>query len=168
MKKINLNATARLYGIYLGVFLFLYGVIFRIANFHYTSIWAWVFYLAIPIAILTGVFNYNKKEPFSFKKTMKFGIILSSLGSFIYSVYVYLYNQFLDDSLLQAVREDTLQSYEGRGLTNEQMQLVIDQIDLQMHPAFFSFFVFIRLGIIGILSSLILALFFRFKNRSNT
>lgn len=40
------------HGLYLGLFLTVYGVFFRAAGIHYSAWPAWVFYLAVPLAVL--------------------------------------------------------------------------------------------------------------------
>ena len=57
------------WGLILGGFLVLYGLVFRLAGFHYTSLWTWIFYIALPVAAhLAMRASARAVSPISFKR----------------------------------------------------------------------------------------------------
>jgi hypothetical protein len=87
------------------------------------------------------------------------GIIamVMAIGSALYSVYVFVYNRFIDDSLLVAVRSDRVARLQASGVSGDELARSLERLELSTTPAVFSLNVFIALFVFGVLSSLLVA-----------
>jgi len=145
------------WGAALGGFLVIYGLLFRALELNYKSAWTWLFYLALL------VFGYLALRTASgaglvssFRQAFTLVLLTATLGSAIYSVYVYAYTRFVDDSLLVEVREDLIASSlaitPGSDSEAEQRR----RIEAFTRPGFFAIGLFLRLATVGLLAAVIL------------
>ncbi len=163
------NSPLRLglrWGLALGGFLVLYGLVFRLASFHYTSPWTWIFYIALPVGATFAMRAASRAvSPISFKRLVGTGAITVILGSAIYCVFVYGYNGFIDDSLLRDVRADQTAALAARSLDPESYAAALENVEAFTEPGAFSAAVFLQLSLVGVLASLIPAAIHRRKSR---
>lgn len=145
------------YGIYLGIFLILFGLVFNLGKFHYKSSLGYIFYLAVPVVIFLSLRAYLTNEGIlTFGKGVSVSSIVAVVGCLLYGVYVFIYNTFVDDSLLQLVREDQLKLLESLDLAKADLARRVAQIEFQLKPVFFALSVFVRLTLIGVILSLVI------------
>ena len=137
-------------GLYLGLFLVVYGLLFRLLNLHYSSAWAWIFYIAPIAAVLWGVMRAPETINASYKISLWSGVKISAIGSLIYSIYVYVYNKFIDDSLLRLVYSESIEKL--RDLPDKEEK--IRNVELMTTPELFTLGVFVRLTLVGIVFAL--------------
>lgn len=152
------------YGLIIGGALIVYGIFFRVANIHYSSLLAWVFYLLMPAGVVLVLWAYRKSNASApaFQPGFWAGSLTSVISAALYSVYVFFYNRFIDDSLLQTIITDFRARFIEQGLTGEQFDSAMEQLLAGASPGLFSIGVFIRLAGLGVLFALVLAPLSRF------
>jgi hypothetical protein len=150
--------SALRWGAILGGFLAAYGLLFRLLDLSYKSIWSWVFYIAVPIGGYMALRAARRRGALGgYRRAFAIALLASTVGSGIHAGYVYVYNRYVDDSLLLEVREDLLVSAlkvrPGSGAEAEQRR----RVEAFTRPALFSVAVFLRLVAVGLVSSVVLA-----------
>ncbi len=150
------------YGVYLGGFLVFYGLVFRAFGLDATSPLAIVFYLALPIAIALLLHKARRAGPQSFSQGVLRGAAAIFIGAFIYGVYVYFFNAFIDDTLINSVRERALA---GIDAGDHAAATKIARIDMLTTPHGFAMTIFFQLLIAGSASAFLAAPFFRRTGR---
>ena len=155
------------HGLYLGLFLTVYGVFFRLAGIHYAAWPAWVFYLAVPLAVwLAGRALRTSRGELTFGPGLGTGLLTATVGSAIYSVYVFVYNRFVDDSLPRTIVADFRTRFEELGMPAEEIETQIQLVESFMRPAAFASGVFVRLTLLGFVSALLVTAFLRMRTEA--
>jgi uncharacterized protein DUF4199 len=151
------------YGLRLGGFLWVYGLAFRLLELTAASPLAWVFYLALPVAAVLVLYERRKEGALSYRSGLLLSIGVISIGAAVYAIYVFGFNAFIDDSLIQTARENAFALLAERDLTPEQVASREKFIDLSTTPLGFALYIAIQMIIFGTLTSLLIAAVFRRK-----
>lgn len=151
------------FGWIFGAALIAYGIFYRVADIHYTSPLGWVFYLALPVAAFLALraSQQDRGEPLVFVEATRIGSVTVALASATYCVYVFLYNQFVDDSLLQALLDDQQAKFASLGMSGAELEQALQIVKIMTQPGPFSIVVFVQLFLFGLMSTVILAAFLR-------
>lgn len=146
------------HGLYLGGFLIAYGVFFRFADIGHNSPLGWVFYLSLPVAAFLSLKARANKETQSFTQALSRGGVTILVGALLYAIYVYGFNAFIDDSLIQTVREQAFSKIDS---ADQNAQSRISLIRTLTTPHGFATTIFFQLLIAGIATLFIIAPFAR-------
>lgn len=149
------------YGLYLGGFLTVYGIIFRLLNLPFDSPLGWVFYAALPVFAGAALLAKRRGGTLSYLEGALTTAGLTILGGVIYSIYVFGFNAFVDDTLILAVRETALADLTARGLDASGEAARRQFIDLTTTPLGFAITIAIQMAVAGLVISLIEPVFFR-------
>ncbi len=100
--KESWNQAARV-GLWFGLGLSVYGLAFRLAELHHNSIFAWVFYLALPVAAWLTLKRLRIRgiSPKFVRRAWIATCAAGRLTALVYCLYVWGFNALIDDSLLQ-------------------------------------------------------------------
>ncbi len=149
-----LKTSARKTGLVLGIFLVIFGLIYRYGELDRFPILGWIFYLAIPFFMYRW-YKAIDRTGLDFKTSFKWTFFLSLIGNGIYTVFVYVFNKFFDDSLLQKTYLQGIQRLEDKGTTGEELELSKKQMELFTTAELFSLTIFIQLVLFSLLCGLI-------------
>lgn len=149
------------YGIILGVLLVIYGLIYRYANLEAVPGAGWVFYLAGPILIVFALLAARRSGALSLAGGLGAVFLVSLVGASIYAAYVYGFNAFIDDSLLQTVRADGIAKIESSISDPEKQASRKELIDVFTSPPLFAATIWMQLLIAYSLIGVILAAILR-------
>ena len=157
----NIKQIALRYGLYLGLFLLIYGLFYRLAEVSYSSPLGYIFYIALPIGVFLAIRRFKRgASTATFKNCFIIGAIVVIIGSAIYSLFVYVYNKFVDDALLRTIREENIEKIGNKGtLTEDQVEQSLKLVDILSQPGAFSITIFIQLLVFGIITALLLVWF---------
>ncbi|WP_430969090.1 DUF4199 domain-containing protein [Spongiimicrobium sp. 2-473A-2-J] len=149
------------YGLYLGLFLFVYGLFYRLAEVSHSSPLGYIFYIALPIGVFLAIRQFKRRNSMAnFKNSFIISAIVVIIGSAIYSLFVYVYNKFIDDGLLKIIREENMEKIGNNGtLTEDQVEQSLKLVDILSQPGAFSITIFIQLLVFGIITALLLVWF---------
>ena len=148
------------FGLITGFAIILYGVVFRLADIHYTSPLTAVFYLLLPAGLVTALWAYAKakREFANFLQTLVGGSILVAIAALLYALFVFVYNQYIDDSLIQTVLEDSRQGLITHGQSGAELDESMKRIRSSMgNPARFATLIFVQMLIVGLISTGLIA-----------
>jgi len=156
------RSIALRYGLFLGLAEIIYGVLFRLAGVDYASPLTWVFYLMLPAAIWMGQRAAGRiTGSLSYGRGLSIATGISALGAALYSAQVWLYNRFLDDSLLRAVRADQIESLRQSGVEATLLAARTSQIERLTQAAPFALAICIQLIVFGVASALLVSFWTR-------
>ncbi len=146
----------RKYGIVLGAFLVVYGLLFRLFGWPSSSPLTWLFYLAQP-AILVWL-TRSESARTRLTRMRRFGASMAAaiVGNGIYTVYVYLFNHFIDDSLVRNGLAAALDKLQASGLSTAEIAAKSALVERFYTHLNFSLSIFSGLTIVALLSALLL------------
>lgn len=147
------------YAIFWGVILVAYGVYFRRRDLHYKSSWAHVFSLPPALAAVSAqwaVSSGGGVTPTPMELVWSGGQA-AAIASLVYGASVWAYNRFVDDSLLQTVRADFMESSTITDAPEEKRAKLVKRVDVSLTPEVFAVTVAIRLSFVGLVAALPLA-----------
>lgn len=148
------------YGLITGFAIILYGVIFRLADIHYTSPLTAVFYLLLPAGLITALRAYMKAtgDFASLGQTLVGSTILVAIAALLYSLFVFFYNQYVDDSLIQAILQDSRERLITSGQSGAELEEAMKRVRSSMgSPARFAMQIFVQMLIVGLISTGLIA-----------
>jgi len=148
------------HGVYLGGFLVAYGIAFRLMGLDHHSPLSWVFYLALPVAAFWSLKTLAKDGPQNYLSGTLRASAMILVGSAIYCAYVYLFNAFVDASLIENLRAEQLASLDPANPAAEKQKAQIEQLTT---PGGFAVAVYIQLVVVGVAASALIAPFTRSK-----
>ncbi len=159
----TLRQIAIKYGLILGGGLTTYGIIYRLARLERLPGLTWIFYLMVPVAVFFALRALRDSDggALRFARGVGLGGLVSLAGSSIYAVYVYLYNSFIDDSLLVGIRDGYRQQFEAQGLAGDELALSMAPIITSTQPSLFSLQVGIMLTMAGVIGALLIVVVLR-------
>ncbi|GAB4520677.1 MAG: hypothetical protein Tsb0010_04980 [Parvularculaceae bacterium] len=146
------------YGVILGVFLVIYGLIFRLLGQDASSPLGWVFYLALPVAVYAALTAYRRAGAQSYWRGATRGAVVTMIGAGIYAVYVFAFNAFIDDTLIASVRETALAELTPDAGAHEAQA---EFIRLLTTAPGFAASIFVQMMIVGSGAALVIAAFMR-------
>ncbi len=163
----TLRQIAIKYGLILGGGLTAYGILYRLARLERLPGLTWIFYLMVPVAVFFALraLRDSGEGSLRFARGVGLGGLVSLAGSSIYAVYVYLYNSFIDDSLLVGIRDGYRQQFEAQGLAGNELAQSMAPIITSTQPSLFSLQVGIMLTLAGVVGALLIAAVLRRRPR---
>ncbi len=144
------------YGGGFGVLLIVYGVIYRLAGLEQIAGLTAPFYLALPIcAYLVARTLPRSGNSLTFSSFATPAIGSSLLAAAMYCIYVFFYNTYVDDSLLQQLVQDSVAAWQAEGVP----QATIDEraTSLSFTPTGFALTVFILMSVVSLIGGLTIA-----------
>ena len=162
----NQEQTARQvgvrHGLWAGLALILYGILYRVASLDAIPGLIWIFYAALPAAALLGQLRLRRERgTLTVRQGLAIALVVSLIASPIYSVYVWGFNKFIDDSLLEKVVEGQRESLAARGLAGEALETEVRTFEARLTPATLALFVMLRLIVFGLVAGSVISLFTR-------
>lgn len=135
------------YGIALGIFLVAYGLLYRIAQLDAVPGAGWVFYAAGPVAMWMLLTMKRAAGPLGSAPAFGAALGAAFIGASIYCVYVYGYNAFVDDGLIDKVRADATARNLASGKSAEAIAARARLIESLTTPPTFALTIFFQLMI---------------------
>ncbi len=161
--RVSWHIPARRNGLIIGGLLILYGVLFRLLHFETIPILLWLFYLAPPLAAFLACRALKTENgELSYKDGFMTALGAALLAGLLYCLYVFLFNQFLDDSLIRGIAAGARQDLMDTGKTAEEAEALVAAAFF-LKPLGFSVYIFAQMALIGIASALVVPFVMRTK-----
>ena len=158
----TVKQTGQRFGLVIAAILVVYGIIFNVLNLRSVPLALWAFYLLPPLGAVLAHRSFRKSNGhLTFREGLAIAAIVVVVASAVYSFWVFVYNGWIDDSLLVEVKTSAQAELESRDLDAESRSRAVRQIELFTRPALFSVFVWVRLVVFGMLTSVVAALIMR-------
>jgi uncharacterized membrane protein len=158
----SINKTAIKYGSIFGGVLVVYGIIFRLAKLDFQSAWTYLFYLLLAAGSVRAVMILRRqRDQLRFFPGLGVGLLAGVIGGGIYCLYVFVYNAFIDNSLLVAVAERAQAQLDPAKLSAEELAVALQKVEALTRPGVFAVSVFVQMVLVALVVSLIAALALR-------
>ena len=154
-------------GAIFGAVLTTLGLTYRLVGFAWNSPLVWVFYAAIPVAVVLALRAYGRsgRRP-GWLKGLAIGVGVTVVASFLYSLFTWGYNVLIDDSLIQAWREGNLALAEQNAKTPEELEQYVSNIEGLATPLGMARAILFQMSVTGAAASLIVTTVLRFWPRN--
>ena len=115
METLTFGGTGLLWGGILAAAMVGYGLVFRLARLDYRSVWRFGFYVLPPVAGLAAQLSWGRAGgAMAYADGFSLATIVVAMGTLAHGLYVYAYNRWIDDSLIQSVVRDRTAQVEAR------------------------------------------------------
>jgi hypothetical protein len=141
-----------------GAMLVLYGLVYRIADLETVPGLVWLFYLAIVICAGLTVMVLSR-DGRGWVSCLGEGSLAGAVAALMYAVYVFVYNQWVDDSLLVQLQQDFIVTWEGEGVNAEEIRRRLQSVTFT--PAGFAVQILTMMTVLAIATAGISTLFFQ-------
>ncbi len=158
-QEANARGIGIRYGVWVGLGLIFYGFVYRVASLDRIPGLIWVFYVALPLGVLIGQIKLRKElGVLTLKQGLTIVVLIILIAGPIYCFYVWGFNQFIDDSLLDQVVAGQREALAARGLSGEALEEQVQTLAARLTPATFALFVLIRLVGFGLITGALISL----------
>ena len=122
-------------------------------------------YIVLALGLVYGIKSYRDKAKqgyISYGEAVKLGTLIAVAIAFLIAAFTYVYHGIIDDSFLNEMYEQQADElYQQEDIPEESLELSLKVLSYMLTPGVFSFMAFIGQSIIGILFSLIIAIFLK-------
>ena len=162
MQSTNQSKTGIRYGLAFGGLLVGYGIVFRYAGLDFKSAWTYLFYVILAAgSLLSMVALRSATGGLAFQAGLRTGSLTAAIGGGIYSLYVFVFNRFVDDSLLVALAEHYRTTLAASGVEGARLERVMRVVETVTEPGIFAAVVFAQMLAVGLAVTLVAALVLR-------
>lgn len=139
------------FGVIASLAIIIYGLILNLTGLNTNQALGYVNYFVLAGVMYVACKNYkDANEGFvSFGGAFNISFIVVSIASLISSIFTYVYMAFVDDSILEFIKEKQLEEFEKQGLTDTQIEQAIEMSEMFMTPGMISVMAFIGMLIFG-------------------
>jgi hypothetical protein len=169
----NTNLTTRStgikYGLYYGLVSVALFMVSNIGDIDQQSGWFRVVSSLIFVAFIYLAHKYykdNGNSYMSYGQGVGIGFWLSMVSGVISSVFMFIYLKFIDDTMLQKIKDKAIYDMEERGMTDEQIDQAMGFTSMFMSPGAMLVFGILGAIFMGLIISLIVTIFTQKKDMS--
>lgn len=125
------------WGLYLGMVMIIYGMILQVAGLVGNQALSYINYLFMAVLMYFAHKSFKDEGNgyMSYGQGLGIGTLMAAVGGLISTVFSYIYVTFIDDSMLEIVREITEQSMIDQGLSDAQIEQGMAMSEKFMTPA---------------------------------
>ncbi len=160
MDTLSISAVGIRWGAVLAAAMIVYGLGFRAARLDYRSLWGWGFYVMPPLAAVAAQLWLGRAaDDLSFGAGLALAAVVTIVGSSAYGIFVFLYNRFVDDSLIRTVVADRVQQLEVSVAAPEKRARSIARVRSLGRAAPFAALVTLQLVVVSLVVAAVATLF---------
>lgn len=158
-EKVSTTQVAMRYGIILALIAIVYYLILSFAGLQANQAMGWIGYIFL-VAIVVIAHNDFKKNGdgyMSYGQGLGIGSLIALIAGAINSIFLFIYINFIDDSVLGIMRDAQIEQMERRGMSDEQIEQAMETTSFMSSPVMVAVFAFIGYLFIGFILSLIIS-----------
>ncbi len=122
-EKLTIRQVGVKYGIYLTLISIIYTTLIQILGQGANRSLGYLSIVFMVIILVLAHRDYKKSNEFmSYGEGLKISMIIVAISSVIGTIYTYIYIKFIDNSMLDQIRQQTEATLEKRGMSDEQIQ----------------------------------------------
>lgn len=146
METINTKEISIKHGVIAGLITVIYSLILQITQLADNKFLSWLGYIIlISIIIITIKKIKSENEGFiSFKKGFTVSYIISIISGIMSSIFMYIYLEFVDNSMIETIKNQQIIEFEKQGMSEEQIEQA-----LEISSYFLSPISMLLIGIVG-------------------
>ncbi len=166
--KATVSQIAIRYGVIIGLVFIVMGMIFQflnldmetyqiVGNINYA-------FLAIGIVLAHKAFKEAGDGFMSLGQGLGIGTLISLIGGAMSGIFTYIYLKFIDDSMLEKIRDMQIEKMEEQGLDDDAIEKAMEITDKFMNAEMMPVWTIIGMLFFGFILSLIISLFTKKNN----
>ena len=164
--KVTVSQIGLRYGLILGLLSIVFSLILQMTGMA-TNNWlgsiGYIFFIVV-IVLAHKAFKEGGDGFMSIGQGIGIGTLLSLIGGTLSSIFTFLYLKFVDDSMLQTIREKQIEGMEAQGMDDAQIDQAMEIAAKFSGPVAILIIGIIGSVFIGFIISLIVALFTKKSN----
>jgi hypothetical protein len=122
-EKLTIRKVGVRYGIYLTLISIIYFVLLQILGQAANQKLGYIGIIFSVVILVLAHNEYKKSNEFmSYGDGFKISLVIIVINSVISSVFTYIYVKFIDNSMLELIRQQQEMQFEKRGMSEEQIQ----------------------------------------------
>ncbi|WP_194831017.1 DUF4199 domain-containing protein [Prolixibacter sp. SD074] len=152
------------YGLYLGLALILSQVIFYVSGNPFSQIGVYISHALLLGGISWGMLLFRQKsgaEGMPYGRALGLGTAQAFFSSILLGFFIFILYKFIDTGLLDKFYIYTEQTYLEHGMSEDQVETIMNMSKKAMTPAIMGVSQAFTLTLFGFIFSLILAIFFK-------
>ncbi len=144
-EKLTVKQVGMKYGIYLALVSIIYSLILQILGLAAKQSLGYIGFIFVIIALVLAHRDFKRSNEFmSYGQGLGISMIIITISSVLGSIFSYIYIKFVDNSMLDVIREQSIVQMEERGMSDSQ----IDQA-MEMQAKFTTPEMILVFGILG-------------------
>ncbi len=165
-EKATVSQIGLRYGLITGLVLIVYSLILSLAGLVGNQALGWVSYLILLAGIILAHSAYKKGGDgyMSVGQGLGIGMIISLVGGVLNGVFTFIYIKFIDNSMLQTIKDQAMEKMQQKGMSDEQIDQAMKITGKFMTPPMILVWIIVGLLIAGFIISLIISLFTKKTN----
>jgi len=160
----SVNHMAMSYGLYMGLALILNSVIFYVMGSPFSSYNSYITWVILIAGILLSMRAYrdnNAEAGVTYGRALGLGTLQSLFASIIMAFYSFILFKLVDKTLMDKFFAFTEEQYLHSGMSENQVETMMPMIKKMMTPLTLSLSQILGITFMGLVISLILAIFFK-------
>lgn len=159
LEVVTVKQVAMKWGLYLGMVLIIYGMILLLADLVGNQTLGYVNYLFVAVFMYFAHKAYKDEGNgyMSYGQGLGIGTLMAVVGTGISTIFSFLYVSFVDDSMMEKIKEITEQSFIDQGMTDAQIEQAMSISEKMMTPGIMFPMAFVFMVIFSFIIALIVS-----------
>jgi hypothetical protein len=168
-EKVTVSKVALRYGILTSLVVVVFSLILQFTDQADNRLLGSIAYIFIITGIVMGIKYFKQQNSFiSYGQGLGLGTLLSTVVGFISGLFMYVYIKFIDDSMIQKIKDKAIEEYEKAGMSEDQIEKAMDVAGNFMGPGAIFIMSILSYALIGFILSLIIAAIMKKENEELT
>lgn len=147
------------FGVIASLTVIIYSMVLNLTGLNMNQGLGMVTYVIMGAVMYVACKNYKEanNEFLSFGGAFGISMIVAAISSVFTCIFTYVYMVFIDESILELVKDRQLEELEKQGLTDAQIEQSMEMMESFMSPGMISIMAFVMMLIIGAIIGLIVS-----------
>jgi lysylphosphatidylglycerol synthetase-like protein (DUF2156 family) len=164
-EKLTVKQTGIKYGIYLALVTIIYTLILQILGLGAKQSLGYAGFIFVIVALVLAHRDFKRSNEFmSFGQGLGISMIIVTINSVLSSIFSYIYIKFVDNSMLDVIREQSIVQMEERGMSDAQIEQAMEMQAKFTTPEMILVFGFLGGIFFGFIIALIVTAFTKKSN----
>lgn len=157
--NVSVKSVSMKYGLYVGLVMIIYGMILQFAGMAANQALGYVNYIFLIAFMVLAHKEYKEQGDgfMSYGKGLGIGTLTTLIGGLISIVFSYIYVKFIDDSIMDIIKETQIAEMESNGMSQAQIDQAMEFSAGFMTPEFIFPIAFVSMVFFGFIISLIVS-----------
>jgi hypothetical protein len=164
--KVTVSQVGLRYGLILGLVSIVFGLILQMtgqATNNWLSSIGYILFIVV-IVLAHKAFKEGGDGFMSIGQGLGIGTLLSVIGGTLSSIFTFIYLKFVDDSMLQMIRDKQIEAFEAQGMDDAQIEQAMEMAGKFSGPVAILIMGIVGSALVGFIISLIISLFTKKAN----
>jgi hypothetical protein len=164
--KVTVSQIGLRYGLILGLVFVVFGLILQMTGLATNNWISSISYVFLIIAIVMGhnAFKEGSDGFMSIGQGIGIGTLMSLIAGTLSSIFTYIYIKFIDDSMMQMIKDKQIESMEAQGMDDAQIDQAMEIAGKFTSPEMILVFGILAITFFGFILALIISLFTKKSN----